>query len=260
MNIGKNPELLDKLCASYALGTMSTGARRRLETYAKQSATVRASMLLWRERLSAINELAPSVKPSPRVWDNIRKSLQHELDLNRRLTTSSTLEKTIKKALLRWQAITIAGGLATATALLLGFSQYQQLQASNNQLSAALTAAPTLQYVSVLADDKANANILVTVDEKTGQIAVQRVSEYKEADEKSLQLWSIPKPGIANSIGPTSVTVLDSSQIGRFKVTGGLMNNTSVLAVSLEKKGGVPSADGPQGPVLFKGALLKATM
>jgi anti-sigma-K factor RskA len=260
VNIGKNPDLLDKLCASYALGTMSVRARRRIEAYAKQSATVRVSMLLWQERLAAMNELATPIQPSLRVWDNIQKSLQNELDADRNSSSSLALQKTLKKALGWWRAISIGGGLATATALLLGFGQYQELQTSNNQLSAALASAPKLQYVSVLADEKANANILVTVDEKTGQIAVQRVGEYKEADEKSLQLWSIPKAGTTTSGGPTSVTVLDNSQIGRFKVTGGLMSNTSVLAISLEKKGGVPSAMGPQGPVLFKGALLKATM
>jgi anti-sigma-K factor RskA len=29
------------------------------------------------------------------------------------------------------------------------------------------------------------------------------------------------------------------------------------LAISLEPKGGVPSAGGPTGPVLFKGALIQ---
>jgi anti-sigma-K factor RskA len=32
------------------------------------------------------------------------------------------------------------------------------------------------------------------------------------------------------------------------------------LAISLEPKGGVPSAGGPTGPVLFKGALLQTTL
>jgi anti-sigma-K factor RskA len=33
-----------------------------------------------------------------------------------------------------------------------------------------------------------------------------------------------------------------------------------MLAISLEPKGGVPSATGPTGPVLFKGALLQASL
>jgi anti-sigma-K factor RskA len=33
-----------------------------------------------------------------------------------------------------------------------------------------------------------------------------------------------------------------------------------MLAISLEPKGGVPSATGPTGPVLFKGALLATAL
>jgi anti-sigma-K factor RskA len=32
------------------------------------------------------------------------------------------------------------------------------------------------------------------------------------------------------------------------------------LAISLEPKGGVPSATGPTGPVLFKGELIQRTL
>jgi anti-sigma-K factor RskA len=32
------------------------------------------------------------------------------------------------------------------------------------------------------------------------------------------------------------------------------------LAISLEPKGGVPSAGGPTGPVLFKGALIQKVL
>ena len=47
MNIINNPNLLDQLAAGYALGTLRGGARRRFETLARQSATVRASALIW---------------------------------------------------------------------------------------------------------------------------------------------------------------------------------------------------------------------
>ena len=35
------------------------------------------------------------------------------------------------------------------------------------------------------------------------------------------------------------------------------VNAIPALAISLEPKGGVPSATGPTGPVLFKGALIR---
>jgi anti-sigma-K factor RskA len=261
VNIGSNPELLDKLCAGYALGTMKGGARRRLESYARQSATVRANLLLWQERMVAMIELVPQVTPSAHVWPNIERRLQKELTASSATqlgALSEAAEKLLRAAISRWRSFAFAGGLATAASLLVGWQQYTQyleLKQSNQQLIAAAAVAPTLRYVAVLADEKSNANILITVDSKNNQIAVQRVGEFKEADEKSLQLWAIPKSG-----APTSLSVLDADKLMRLKVSNTLLDNSAVLAVSLEAKGGVPSEKGPVGPVLFKGQLLQATM
>ena len=50
MNITQHPDLLDRLAASYALGTLRGGARRRFETLAREHATVRAAALVWQTR------------------------------------------------------------------------------------------------------------------------------------------------------------------------------------------------------------------
>ncbi|MFZ1499489.1 MAG: RNA polymerase subunit sigma-70, partial [Giesbergeria sp.] len=47
MNLHHHPELLQKLAASYALGTLRGGARRRFETMAREHPAVRAAALLW---------------------------------------------------------------------------------------------------------------------------------------------------------------------------------------------------------------------
>jgi anti-sigma-K factor RskA len=265
VNIGNKPELLDKLCAGYALGTLKGHTRKRLEAYARQSATVRATMLLWQERMVAMIELAPQVEPRPTVWPNIEKRMLEEIAASRTSSPASYVSNTeeviknaINNAIARWRRFAIIGGLATTASVLIGWQQYQEvkrIQQSNQQLIAAAKVAPQLRYVAVLADEKSNANILITVDAKNNQIAVQRVGEFKEADEKSLQLWSIPKSG-----APTSLSVLDTEKLMRLKVSNALLENSAVLAVSLEVKGGVPSEKGPLGPVLFKGQLLQATM
>jgi anti-sigma-K factor RskA len=248
VNIGSNPELLDKLCASYALGTLKGGARRRLERYARQSATIRTSLLLWQERMVAMTEL---------VWPSIERKVRTETINNTGQFSALTdvAEKLLRATLHRWRSIAMVGGLATAASVLLGWQQYHQVKQANAQLVAAASVAPKLRYVAVLADEKSNANILITVDSKNNQIAVQRVSQFKEADEKSLQLWSIPRVG-----APTSLSVLDADKLIRLKVSNTLLDNAEVLAVSLEAKGGVPNEKGPVGPVIFKGQLLQATM
>ena len=54
MNISRNPELLDRLAASYALGTLRGGARRRFETLAREHATVRAAAQVWQGQWSGL--------------------------------------------------------------------------------------------------------------------------------------------------------------------------------------------------------------
>ena len=38
------------------------------------------------------------------------------------------------------------------------------------------------------------------------------------------------------------------------------IQDVPALAIGLEPKGGVPAGQGPSGPILFKGALLKTTL
>jgi anti-sigma-K factor RskA len=255
MNIGNKPELLDRLAAGYALGTLRGGARRRLEQYAKQSATVRTSLILWQERMVAMTELSNPLQPSTSLWPRIEKSLQQQIAKDSAL---GAMNNVINSARNWWRNLALGCAVAAVGAIVFGVSQLLKittLDQANAQLQAQLIATPKLQYVAVLSDEKSNATILVTVDSTNNQIAIQRVSGFKEASEKSLQLWSIPKTG-----GPTSVSVLDGEKLNKVKVANALMENTAVMAVSLEEKGGVPSEKGPQGPVLFKGTMLPASM
>jgi anti-sigma-K factor RskA len=121
------------------------------------------------------------------------------------------------------------------------------------ELQAALR--PELKYVAVLADDSATASVMVTVDTKNNRLTIQRLGAYKEADDRSLQLWAIPKTGAPRSLG-----VLNTEQLARLQNISSQVESAAVLAISLEPKGGVASEVGPTGPVLFKGALLPATL
>jgi anti-sigma-K factor RskA len=71
MNIQNNPALMEQLAASYALGTLRGGARRRFEALARDNATLRAAALVWQSRLSSVAELQPQAAPSPVVWKRI---------------------------------------------------------------------------------------------------------------------------------------------------------------------------------------------
>ena len=265
MNLSKHPQTLDRLAANYALGTLRGGARRRFEAISRENATVRAAALVWQGRLSGMTELQSPILPTPAVWTRIQNMVRAELDAvamqlarqsgqaNNDRSTSWLIS--IWQGLWVWRGAAAAGALATVLAVVTGFSLRDQLDIRGKQvdeLSAQLKVAPKIEYVAVLVDAKSAETMLVTFDSKSQNLVLQRVGDYKEANDKSLQLWALP-----NSGGPRSLGVLGGDKVLRLATAEGDFKQVPTLAISLEPKGGVPSAGGPTGPVLFKGALIQ---
>jgi anti-sigma-K factor RskA len=264
MNLTRNLELLDRLAASYSLGTLHGGARRRFEQLAREHPQVRAAALLWQGRWSAFSEVQAPVQPDAAVWTRIANLLSAE-KANIRLAhqREATASKSPERAVAWWRGLALAGSLAAVTSIAVGLWSHQGLtDASQRQLSAlqtqlqstqaALQATPQIQYVAVLADGKADASMLVTFDPRHQQLVLQRVSGFQEADNKSLQLWALPQQGAPRSLG-----VMGSGKLEQLTAQETDVTAIPALAISLEPKGGVPSAMGPTGPVLFKGALIR---
>lgn len=264
MKLTQNPELLDRLAAAYALGTLRGGARRRFEQQAREHAQVRAAALLWQGRWSAFSEVQAPVQPDAAVWVRIDNLLQAEkTNAMMARQRETTAVKQPASVLAWWRNAALAGALATVAAVSVGLWSHQGLKdVSQRQLSSlqtqlqtaqtALQSAPQIQYVAVLADGKADASMLVTFDPRHSQLVLQRVSGFQEAANKSLQLWALPQQGAPHSLG-----VLGQGKLAQLTAQETEMQAAPVLAISLEPKGGVPSETGPTGPVLFKGALIR---
>ena len=158
--------------------------------------------------------------------------------------------------LLVWRGAAAAGAMATLAAVVVGVQVNGGLRATTGAQIAALQqqlqATPQIQYVAVLADDKAAASMLVTFDPRNNQLVLQRVGGFQEGADKSLQLWALPPAG-----GPRSLGVLGQDTLLKLVAGEADVSQVPTLAISLEPKGGVPSETGPTGPVLFKGALIQ---
>jgi len=258
MNLLNKPELLERLASAYALGTLRGGARRRFEAMAREQAPVRAAALIWQSRLASINELQPQAQPDAVVWTRIHNLVQGEkagaaqAAVRAQAAAESTGLAAWLRSLTLWRAATAVGALATVTAITVNVGQRQEYGGEIARLQTQLLAAPQIEYVAVLADDKAAASMLVTFDPKAKKLTLQRVGNFEEAGDRSLQLWALPPTG-----GPKSLGVLGRDKL--LKLTAGERDVREVptLAISLEPKGGVPSETGPTGPVLFKGALIQ---
>jgi len=242
MEISRHPELLDRIAAAYALGTLRGRARRRFESMARQSATVRAAALLWQERLAALTELQPGETPDPNVWKRIENVIAAQ-----RPQTAAPARAPASPALPWWRGAALAGALATIAAVAVGID----LNARNRQLATQLAGQPVIEYVAVLSDERSSASMLVTFDPRRNTLTLKRVGGFQEAADKSLQLWALPASG-----GPRSLGVLDGGPVVKLAAQENDMKQAPALAITLEPRGGVTG--GPTGPVLFKGAVIQA--
>ena len=273
MNVTQNPALIDQLAASYALGTLRGGARKRFEQLARAHAPVRAAALIWQGRLASVAELQPQAAPSPAVWKRIENLINAEKQANamqavRAPEPIASASGRWWASLSLWRGLTAAGSMAAVAAVVVGVNlghlnaglggQVAGLDGQVKNLTARLATAlltPEIQYVAVLTDDKATASMLVTFDQKNNKLVLKRVGGFQGQPDKSLQLWALSPTGGAKSLG-----VLGNDAVVRLTAVGSDVQQVPTLAISLEPKGGVPSAGGPTGPVLLKGTLLETAL
>jgi anti-sigma-K factor RskA len=237
MNPMRHPDLADRLAAAYALGSLRGGARRRFESLARQSPALRASALVWQERLAAMTELQPGEAPSPNVWKRIAIALRAE-------APQAARPPAVRPRF--WRTTALAGSFAAVMAFTL--AGYLGAQLSQ------VRAAPEIRYVGMLQDDRSAPAMLVTFDARHGTLTLKRLGSFREQPDRSLQLWALPPSG-----GPRSLGVLGDGAKITLTAAEGQLRQVPALAISLEPKGGAPAGSGPTGPVLFKGAWMPAT-
>lgn len=263
MNIQHHPELLDRLASQYAVGSLRAGARRRLEAMAREQPPVRAALLIWQARLSSLAELQAAQQPAPEVWTRIQNLVDAEVAQQAmRAAAAKPIVGTSGgwlRSLGLWRGLAAAGVAAAVLALINTAQVRERFGSEVAALQSRLQATPQIQYVAVLVNAQpgatdAAASMLVTFDAQSGQLVLQRVGNYQETADKSLQLWALPPSGAPRSLG-----VLGSERVLRLPAAPGEVREVPALAISLEPRGGVPSAGGPTGPVLFKGALIQKT-
>ena len=232
MNYRNNAVLRDKLAAEYVLGTLRGGARRRFEGWLHDDAALRGLTDDWRARLTPLGEFAPGVVPRRRVWRAIEQRL--------RLRTAPAWQFWRHDAAGFWRPLGLA---AIAATLVLAFTLVQWR--SN---------LPAVEYVATLADDKAQAALLVTADRRHGALDVRLADGVALAADRVLQLWAVPKQGAPRSLG-----VLPRSGAVRLALPAGALGaDVALLAVSVEPLGGSPNPDAPTGPIIYKGSWVKA--
>ena len=242
MKIAANERLLDKLAAEYVLGTLKGGARRRYDALLRDDPLVRRVTAEWQDRLHPMAQFAPAVAPPAQVWQAIaaRLGLLAAPVLERTAAGKRSFWLGLREDLSFWRGLGMTStALATILVAVLATRAPQPV-------------APVASFVALLADERAQPVAVVTGDATNQRLMVRGVLPQTVASDKSLQLWAVPKAG-----NPRPLGLIGADGSVTLPLPANMTPKTvSLLAISLEPKGGSPNPDAPTGPIVFKGAWL----
>jgi anti-sigma-K factor RskA len=228
MNLRDNAPLREKLAAEYVLGTLKGGARRRFEGYLHNDAALRRIVTEWQDRLTPLAEFSRSQAPRRQVWSHIER----RLNLPR---AHAAWQFWRNESVTFWRALGVA---STAVAALLVVV-----------ISLRTLEAPALDYVATLTDEQSHTALVLTGDSSRQTMTVRVVGAAAVPDDKSLELWAVPKSGNPRSLGLVSAR----GEVKLAMTARAVGGDVALLAVTLEPKGGSPNPNGPTGPILYKG-------
>jgi anti-sigma-K factor RskA len=236
MNIRENETLRERLAAEYVLGTLRGGARRRFDGWLYNDAALRRTVSEWQERLMPMAEMPAPQVPPPQVWRDIERRLH--LAAASVTGTAPASPGRWWDSLGWWRGLGLASSaVAALLAVAIGVRTLQ---------------TPSIDMVATLNDAQAQPALVVTADSRSQTMQVKVVGGAPVPDDKTLQLWAIPKQGNPRSLGVlgagSSKLALDQRAIG---------SDVVLLAISLEPRGGSPDPNGPTGPVLYKGPWVR---
>lgn len=188
--------------------------------------------------LAPLNSDAEDRTPPPEVFDNIMAEIGSD--------DSESAQKIIRAMndnhSGRWKAIAAAASVVAVLAI------------GSHFISTAPEAPLTNQeqMMALLSGEESPPLVAIIYNPVTNEV-VAKLSNVNVPEDGDLQLWLIRE----GEEGPISLGVMDQAVDDKpvaFSVPETLQTGTDVLAISLEQKGGSPSA-GPEGPVLYTGAI-----
>jgi anti-sigma-K factor RskA len=234
MNLSRpdRADRLEALAAEYALGTLSSRARRRLARIARTDSVVARAVSDWETRLSTFAEAIPGITPPPRLWTAIQTRLGLSPDTPTRAEPASWWS-----SLALWRGLTVAAfALAVALAV---------------TLLAPRPDRPDETVVAVLAGPDAKPALVASADRSGRFLTIRTIAPVTIAADRALELWVLPQGADPRSLGVIPASGVARVLLSRAAVTA---QEIPALAVSLEPSGGSPTGK-PTGPVLYSGAV-----
>jgi anti-sigma-K factor RskA len=218
----EDPELLDRLAAEYALGTLRGPARRRFERLCAPSEVARHALYRWEDHWSYLSRALPAVQPSARVWINVSRQLFGEVVPAPRVS--------------RWRTWQVAAAASlVAIALIVGLIMRQ-------------AALPPLQPLVVLGTDSAHPVWRLERRQPLTALTIEVVGPVPPAAGKSYELWALPHGGAPVSLG--LLPAAGNAERKLSKSQRAALLAAEKVAVSVEPLGGSPTGS-PTGPIVI---------
>lgn len=224
----RDSELLERLAAEYALGTLRGGARQRFERLLPEHPPALAAVQRWEDRLSDLAlELAP-VEPRAATWRAIRKRLGHE--------------ESRWSSFFAWWTTTRIALVAVIAAVAFAVMLEVSIETPSTRVLANITSEQNDRWWSIEAIGENEqlrvvASTAVTVD-----------------TTRAYELWALPDSGAA----PVSLGLMPQGGVRELALSAAqraALQAASKVAVSLEAPGG--STTGAPGQVLFVADVIR---
>lgn len=219
-----NDNLLDRLAADYAVGTLRGPARRRLEIWRKESPAVERRCQEWELRLAGLALRASPIAPPAGGWNRLRDRLG--------FTPPVALAT-------RWVA-----GLAVLALLGALGSQFVNYRPLHADSVAVITGT-------------GHSNWQLEIYVQKARLVMHSNNAPRHPTDRDFELWALPKDGAA----PVSLGLMPESGETTRTLTPeqvAALTASAQVAVSVEPVGGSPT-HAPTGPVVFVAPLSAAS-
>jgi anti-sigma-K factor RskA len=247
MNWHRHPELLDRLAAEYALGTMHGGARRRFEAVMAQQASVAQAVARWDTRLAPMAAQLPPLAADEALWRRIEAGVQATAP---RKAASFESTPTAAPGLRGWWqrlfAPVPAGALAFG--LMLGLAMPTVFQLVQTPEDAAQLPE---SYVGVLATANGRQGLIVSSLRRGQTVDLKVIQPVPVPAGSVLFLWTIDAAGQAKPVGPLPPLTGGFVSLPLAQPAEAVFFTAVELAVSVEVAGAAPSA--PALPFVYRG-------
>ena len=218
-----DPQLIDRLAAAYALGTLRGGARRRFERLRHDRSDVALAAADWESRLARLAQSVPPRVPSARLWAAIAARTQASASPRASQGGGWMLPA-------GWGLGGVAAGLVAAAAL---FLTAPALFFTADQIALRTGERLPQSYVGLLTDAQGNGKLLVSSLRHGRTMTVKVIGPIAPpAAGTRLVLWAVPANAPAFVLGTVPASGSASSQLP--DTSEKLLSKVGKLAVTQE--------------------------